>query len=101
MKFKSPAVERLMTHLSQSIAAGILVPSFLLFVIMLTDTGDSERPLLETHPFAYVLAWPLLLWKHLLPDFMAVMATAATNFFIYYLLTYWLVGRDARRKRLP
>ena len=90
-----------MTRLSQSIAGGILIPAFLLLAIMLTDNGDSERPLLETHPFAYVLGWPLLLWKHVLISFDAYLATAFTNFIIYALLTDWFIRRRANLKRLP
>jgi hypothetical protein len=101
MKFKSPTVERTMTRLSQSVTGGILTPTFLLVVIMLTDTGDSERPLPERHPAAYVLAWPLLLWKHVLPSEPAYLATAVFNFILYSLLTYWFLRRRAHLKRLP
>jgi hypothetical protein len=101
MKFKSPTVEHIMTRLSQSISGGILIPAFLLLAIMLTDNGDSERPLLETHPFAYVLAWPLLLWKHVLPSELAYLATALTHFIIYSLLTYWFIRQLSNLKRLP
>ena len=90
-----------MTRLSQSVAGAILIPIFLLLLIMLTDTGDSERPLLERHPFAYILAWPLLLWKHVLPSEPAYLATAVSNFVIYSLLTYRFVRRRANLKRLP
>ena len=101
MKFKSPTVERIMTRLSQSIAGGILIPAFLLLAIMLTDNGDSERPLLETHPFAYVLAWPLLFWRHVFHSDLAYLATALTHFVIYSLLTYWFIRQLSNRKRLP
>ena len=90
-----------MTRLSQSISGGILIPAFLLLVIMLTDTGDSERPLLEAHPFAYILAWPLLLWKHVMPSELAYLATAISNFLIYSLLTYWFIKHRANLKCLP
>ena len=90
-----------MTLLAQSVAGGILIPAFLLFLIMLTDTGDSERPLLETHPFAYILAWPLLIWKHVLLSELAYLATAISNFIIYSLLIYWLIRRRAKLKHLP
>lgn len=101
MKFKSPAVERTMTRLSQSIAGGVYIPTFLFLVIMGTDTGDSERPLVETHPLVYILAWPLLLWKHVLPDIEAYMATAISNFIIYSLLAYWFIRQCSNLKRLP
>jgi hypothetical protein len=101
MKFRSPAVERTMMRLSQSVAGGILMPTFLLVVIMLTDTGDSEHPLPERHPAAYVLVWPLLLWKHVLPSDPAYLATAVSNFVIYALLTYRFVRRRANLERLP
>jgi hypothetical protein len=100
MKFKLPRLERNMTRLSQSVAGGISIPIFLVLVIMLTDTGDSERPLLETHPLAYVPAWPLLLWKHILPSDAAYLATAVSDFIIYSLLTYWFVQQRANLKRL-
>jgi hypothetical protein len=91
MKFKSPVVELRMARLSQSIAGGILIPAFLGFVLLLTDTGDSMRPLLERHPSAYILVWPLMFWKHVLPSEKALLATAASHFIIYSLLTYQLV----------
>ncbi|HZH31728.1 MAG TPA: hypothetical protein VEY11_13275 [Pyrinomonadaceae bacterium] len=101
LRFKSPVVERIMTRLSQTIAGGILIPTFLMLVIVLTDSRESERPLLESHPFAYVLAWPFPLWKHVLPSDPAMLATAVSNFIIYSLLTYRFVRRRAKMKQLP
>ena len=101
MKFKSPAVERTLTRLSQSVAGGILIPACLLLLLMLTAAGDSERPLLEAYPFAYILAWPFLLWKHILSREAAELATVVSHNIIYSLLTYRFIRWHESLKRLP
>ena len=100
MKFKSPAVERTMTRLSQSIAGGIFIPTLLFLTLMQADSGDAERSLLETYPFLNILAWPFLFWKYILPD-AAYLATGVSNIIIYSLLTYWFVRWLEKLRRLP
>jgi hypothetical protein len=101
MKFKSPTVERIMTRLSQSIAGGIFMPTFLFIALMPGDSGDSGRSLLETQPFLYSLAWPLLLWKYVFRSDVAYLATAVSNIIIYSLLTYYFIRWREKLKRLP
>jgi hypothetical protein len=101
MKFKSPIVERTMTLLSQSIAGGIFLPTFLFLAIMQAGSGDAEHTLPETRPFFYILSWPFPLWRYFLPNGAAFLATVVSNIVIYSLLTYWLIRLLSNRKRLP
>ena len=55
-----------MTRLSQSIAAGILIPIAIFVVVFLTDSGDSMLTLVERHPLACALFWPDLIWCRVL-----------------------------------
>ncbi|HEY9405121.1 MAG TPA: hypothetical protein VIQ24_20885 [Pyrinomonadaceae bacterium] len=100
MKFKSPALERTMTRLSQSIAGGILIPTLLFLAFTQTAGADSEVPLPETNPFFYLLSLPFLFWKYVLPD-AAYLATGVSNIVIYSLLTYCFIRYRANQKRLP
>ena len=90
-----------MTRLSQSIAGGFFIPTFLSIALMQADSGDAHRSLLETHPFAYILAWPFPLWKYFLTSAGAFLATVVSNIVIYSLLTYWLIRQLSNPKRLP
>ena len=101
MKFKSPTVERIMTRLSQSIAGGVFLPTFLFIAIMQAGGGDAEHTFPETRPFFYILSWPFPLWKYFLPPGAAFLATVVSNIVIYSLLTYWLIRRLSNPKRLP
>jgi hypothetical protein len=100
LKFKSPTLERIMTRLSQSVVGGILFSIALLILIFMTDRGDSELPLTERHPFAWIMFWPELAWEHILRGDHVDAATLITNVVIYSGVTYRFLRWHEDRGRL-
>ena len=90
-----------MTRLSQSVAAGIFIPIIIFIVVFLTDSGDSMLPLVERHPFAWVLFWPEIIWGRLLDSDAALIATALTNVALYGSLAFAFFRWRDRRRHLP
>jgi len=89
-----------MTRASQSVAGGILFSIALLALIFMTDRGDSELPLLERHPFAWIMFWPELVWKRILSNGYIDVATLITNVVMYSCVTYRFLKWRGERRRL-
>lgn len=100
MWFSSTSFEGTMTRLSQSVAAGILIPIIIFVVVFLTDSGDSMLPLVERHPFAWVLFWPDLIWGRVLNSDAALIGTALTNVVLCTSLTFVFLRWRGKRGHL-
>lgn len=87
-----------MTRLSQSFLAGIFITIIILIIVFFTDTGDSERSIVERHPFAYIFFWPDFIFKHILSPEPAALATLLFNVILYSALTYALLRWRAKTK---
>jgi hypothetical protein len=89
-----------MTRLAQSVAGGILITFAIFVAVFLTDSGDSMLPVVERHPFAWVLFWPDLFWDRALYSNNVLTATILTNVALYTFLTYAALSRRNTLKDL-
>lgn len=85
-------------HALLSVAVGAAATVGVLFLVLLTDPAGcgAGTPLLERHPFAWVLAWPELLTGT------KSLETALTgNALLYAALTFFVLRRRAAPAKLP
>ena len=88
-------------RLSKSLFFGILFVIALFGLVFVTDSGDSMLPLLQRHPFAWVLFWPMPLIERVFRIEDALWETLALNVIIYSALIYIALSARERRKHLP
>jgi hypothetical protein len=82
-----------------SLFGGVITFFGLFFLLLMTTRRDSETPLVEANPFAWVLFWPDLIWNRMLSDQQAETASLATSILTFSILIYitWqLMGRLRR-----
>jgi hypothetical protein len=85
MKYRIPSLSE--TILSIVSGAFITVTAFLLFLYL--TPRNSETPLVEANRYAWILFWPDLIWRRLLPDSYEI-ASLVTTIFTFAVLTYFL-----------
>jgi len=71
-----------------SLFGGVALYFGLFFLFLMTTRRDSETPLVEANPLAWVLMWPDLIWKRVLSDGQAETVSLATSILTFSLLIY-------------
>lgn len=97
-------MKNLLKHLerySKSLFIGIVFVIVLFAIVFFTDSGDSMLPLLERHPFAWVLFWPMPLLNRAFGIEDPLWETLALNVIIYSLIIYIVLSRRAKQRHLP
>jgi hypothetical protein len=79
-----------------SLLGGVVTYFGLFFLFLLATRRNSETPLVEANPSAWVLFWPDLIWNRMLSDQQAETASLITSILTFSLLVYiiwWLTNR--------
>src|SRR4051794_34391707 len=91
MKYRIPSF----SETALSIISGTVLTVIALFLFLYLTPRNSETPLVEANPYAWVLFWPDLFWRRILPDSYEV-ASLVTTILIFSVVAYFLFRLLAR-----